>query len=57
MLLFFWILSEDDNDRLTREQILCKKCSKVGFGIASSNDTYYVVAKYDKMAKWQNLSN
>ena len=50
----FWIISDNDKERLTTEQILCEKCSKVGFGISSSNDTYFVVAKYDKMAdfKW-----
>jgi len=50
----FWTLSDNDINKLTTEQILCKKCSKVGFGIASSRDTHYVVAKYDKMSDFNN---
>ena len=30
-------------------QVLCEKCTKIGFGIALSDDTYYVVAMYNKM--------
>ena len=50
----FWTLSDNDINKLTTEQILCRKCSKIGFGIASSRDTYYVVAKYDKMSDFNN---
>jgi len=50
----FWTLSDDDINKLTTEQILCKKCNKIGFGIASSRDTFFVVAKYDKMADFNN---
>ena len=49
----FWVLSEDDVKKLTLDQILCKKCNKIGFGIAQSNDTYYVVAKYNKMGEFK----
>ena len=45
----FWVLSEDDIEKATLDQILCKKCTKIGFGIALSDDTYYVVAMYNKM--------
>lgn len=50
----FWVLSDNDIERLTTEQVLCKKCDKIGFGIASSRDTYFVVAKYNKMADFNN---
>ena len=50
----FWTLSDNDINKLTTEQILCKKCSKIGFGIASSRNTFFVVAKYDKMADFNN---
>jgi hypothetical protein len=50
----FWTLSDNDINKLTTEQILCRKCSKIGFGIASSRDTHYVVAKYDKMSDFNN---
>ena len=49
----FWILSEDDIEKTSLDQILCKKCNKIGFGIALSNDTYYVVAKLDKMGDFK----
>ena len=49
----FWVLSEDDIEKATLDQILCKKCSKIGFGIAQSNDTYYVVAKYNKIGDFK----
>ena len=49
----FWVLSEDDIEKATLDQILYKKCSKIGFGIAQSNDTYYVVAKYNKMGDFK----
>ena len=49
----FWVLSEDDIEKATLDQILCKKCSKIGFGIAQSNDTYYIVAKYNKMGEFK----
>ena len=49
----FWVLSEDDIEKATLDQVLCKKCSKIGFGIALSNDTYYVVAKYNKMGDFK----
>ena len=45
----FWVLSEDDIEKATLDQVLCKKCTKIGFGIALSDDTYYVVAMYNKM--------
>ena len=32
----FWVLSEDDVQKLTLDQILCQKCNKIGFGIAQS---------------------
>ena len=50
----FWVLSDDNVDKATTEQILCENCDKVRFGIASSRDTYYVVAKYNKMPKFSN---
>tara|TARA_B110000483_G_C18129523_1_gene517053 strand:- start:923 stop:1426 length:504 start_codon:yes stop_codon:yes gene_type:complete len=50
----FWVLSDDDISKATTEQILCKKCDKVGFGISLSRDTYYVVAKYDKKGDFNN---
>jgi len=49
----FWVLSEDDIEKVTLDQVLCEKCSKIGFGIAQSNDTYYVVAKYNKMGDFK----
>ena len=49
----FWVLSEDDIEKATLDQILCKKCNKIGFGIAQSNDTYYIVAKYNKMGEFK----
>ena len=49
----FWVLSEDDIEKATLDQVLCKKCTKVGLGIALSNDTYYVVAKYNKMGDFK----
>ena len=49
----FWVLSEDDVEKTSLDQILCKKCSKIGFGIAQSNDMYYVVAKYNKMGDFK----
>ena len=45
----FWVLSEDDIEKATLDQVLCEKCTKIGFGIALSDDTYYVVAMYNKM--------
>ena len=49
----FWVLSEDDIEKATLDQVLCKKCTKIGLGIALSNDTYYVVAKYNKMGDFK----
>ena len=49
----FWVLSEDDIEKATLDQILCKKCTKIGLGIALSDDTYYVVAKYNKMGDFK----
>ena len=49
----FWVLSEDDIEKATLDQILCKKCTKIGFGIALSDDTYYVVAMYNKMGEFK----
>ena len=49
----FWVLSEDDIEKATLDQVLCKKCTKIGVGIALSNDTYYVVAKYNKMGDFK----
>ena len=49
----FWVLSEDDIEKATLDQVLCKKCTKIGFGIAQSDDTYYVVAKYNKMGDFK----
>ena len=49
----FWVLSEDDIEKATLDQVLCKKCTKIGFGVAQSNDTYYVVAKYNKMGDFK----
>ena len=49
----FWVLSEDDIEKATLDQVLCKKCTKIGFGIALSDDTYYVVAMYNKMGDFK----
>ena len=49
----FWVLSEDDIEKATLDQVLCEKCTKIGFGIALSDDTYYVVAMYNKMGEFK----
>ena len=49
----FWVLSEDDIEKATLDQVLCEKCTKIGFGIALSDDTYYVVAKYNEMGDFK----
>ena len=49
----FWVLSEDDIEKATLDQVLCKKCTKIGFGIALSDDTYFVVAMYNKMGNFK----
>ena len=49
----FWVLSEDNIEKATLDQVLFKKCTKIGFVIALSDDIYYVVAKYNKMGDFK----
>lgn len=50
----FWVLAEDDITRATLEQVLCKKCDKVGFGVSSNKESLFVVAKYNEKGDFKD---